>query len=151
MNDELVTKITENFQKIAGQNIEFDSSSGPGPLNWSPEDFAIEISIRGGASGWVCMVMNKNLSTRVAQKVLSIALSQDYPMDQIDAGLAENTVGEIINIALGEYFIARKNAVPADISSPIYHDTGSPSTERSGTVLQFRIEHEGFQLVYVIE
>lgn len=152
MNTDLEQKIVENFDKIAGIKVELQSSSALDALNWTPDEFAIEISIHGGAAGWVCMTIDKNLATRVAREVLSRALSEDFPIENIDAELAENTVGELVNIALGEYFVARRGTQPADISSPIYHDTSrAPQAARPGTALDFRLGQERFRVAYVIE
>ncbi len=100
------------------------------------EAHIVQINLKGGITGRCILAMNPEPARVIASRVLSMATASDFPAGDVDDELASNTVGELINIALGEYFSARKDKpAAAELSSPRYArfrdaDPGSPEMSR---------------------
>jgi len=114
------------------------------------EKYVIVIYLEGGVKGAMALVMGKNQARAVSSKMLTIAAGMDFPPQDIDDELASNSVGEIINIALGEYFMKRKNPAPVAISSPKYFEGEGGREQLRGLhdLISLTAEGETFYVLY---
>ena len=150
MSDDLKNQLSVSFKKISGLDLKVEDAAFL-PV-WSAGNFAIEIQIMGAFNGWLCAIVAKDTARRIATHVLGKAMDREYRAEEIDDELAENTVGELVNISLGEFIMAQRNERPTNMSSPIYHDTASATAEPRVAKGYACIFKEGeFQVQYHLE
>jgi hypothetical protein len=84
----------------------------------------IAVELRGGASGGAAIRIQPGDAILLTRRVLERALSEPPPAP--DADLAMNTIGELLNIALGEYFMEQPAATPVQIRAPRLNPADAP-------------------------
>lgn len=95
------------------------------PAGASDAGFAtIAVELRGGASGGAAIRIQPADAIQLTRRVLERALSEPAPPP--DEDLAMNTVGEILNIALGELFMQQPAATPVQIRAPRLNPADAP-------------------------
>ncbi len=105
------------------------------PVAANDASFAtIAVELRGGASGGAAIRIEPVHAIQVTARVLERALSE--PAEPPDADLAMNTVGELLNIALGEYFMERPAGSPVQIRAPRLNPSDAPPEGAAWVVLR---------------
>ena len=144
-------QLVKSFVDTAGVRPEFAPDSREDfEARTSPADYCIRVMMRGGVTGSYAMVINEGLARSVSSRILTVAAGRDYPPSEIDDEMAMNTVGEILNIGLGEYYRHRINSVPVDISSPAYGTYGASKEDlaRISGFRAFRLEGSLFGIFF---
>ena len=134
-------QIIKSFVDTTGNRPEPIDFAAAGPP--SAGAHLIFVGLRGGINGGMAMVVEKDLALTISAEILTRAAGREFGRDEIDIELCSNTVGEILNIALGEYFMHRKNESPVDIVSPKYGFVAEDAGILEGLPERLRFRYQG--------
>ena len=150
MSTEIKDFIIQVFAGSGGTDIKLLDPDSDFLNRYKDQDHLIEIILKGGATGVFLLLIDEELARIISARVLTRAVESDFAPDDIDKELAANTIGELINIALGEFFTGRTNPSPVDISSPNYLtvETGKDKTNSLSSQMTFETEGQVFDIKY---
>ena len=105
------------------------------------QDPCVLINVTGGRQACFAICMQLAQAVQLSSLIIARAVAADFPASQIDLALASNTIGEFMNIVLGEYFMKHPVAAgPAALSAPLYHSMQEQSALLAGMQSQIVVE-----------